>query len=81
MSLITMALHYSDINITFDLPLKDTLMLMFFASVGLSADLRLLKHGGSALVSFLFCAALFIVFQDILASRFLACSTSILCWD
>lgn len=66
MSLITMALHYSDINITFDLPLKDTLMLMFFACVGLSSDLRLLKHGGSALVSFLFCATLFIVFQDIL---------------
>lgn len=66
MSLITMALHYSGTDISFDLPLKDTLMLMFFTSVGLSADLRLLKHGGSALISFLICAALFILFQDTL---------------
>ncbi|WP_112479882.1 sodium/glutamate symporter [Vibrio variabilis] len=65
-SLVTMALHYAGINVTFELPLKDTLMLMFFASVGLSADLRLLKHGGTALVSFLVCAAVFILFQDIL---------------
>lgn len=65
-SLITMVLHSFGIDISFELPLKDTLMLMFFASVGLSADLRLLKRGGSALISFLVCATLFILFQDTL---------------
>lgn len=64
-TLLTTACHLHGIDLVFDLPLKTTLMLMFFASVGYSANLALLRHGGKALFAFLFCATLFIVFQDV----------------
>lgn len=64
-ALLTTVSHLNGIDLTFDLPLKTTLMLMFFASVGYAANLAMLRHGGKALFAFLFCATLFIVFQDV----------------
>ncbi|MFI8418421.1 sodium/glutamate symporter [Serratia sp. NPDC078593] len=41
-------------EISFDMSLKDPLMLAFFASIGLNANLARLRAGGKALVVFLF---------------------------
>ena len=45
--------------------LKPTLLLMFFAGVGMSADLRLLKQGGKALAIFLVVLFPFILVQNV----------------
>ncbi|OEF81239.1 sodium/glutamate symporter [Vibrio breoganii] len=58
-------LHQNGTTLNFELPLKTPFMLMFFASVGFSANLALLRQGGKTLIAFLFCATLFIVFQDV----------------
>ncbi|CBJ79381.1 glutamate transport protein (GltS family) [Xenorhabdus bovienii str. Jollieti] len=44
----------TDWEISFDLSLKDPLMLMFFATIGLNANLASLKAGGKFLVLFVF---------------------------
>jgi len=47
-----------------DQTLKPVLLLMFFAGVGMSADLRLLKLGGKALIVFLLVLFPYILVQD-----------------
>ncbi|NUF14630.1 sodium/glutamate symporter [Acinetobacter lactucae] len=51
-------------SIVFSSELQTSFMLVFFASIGLSANFMKLKEGGSALVIFLICVASFIVVQD-----------------
>lgn len=41
-------------EIRFDMSLKDPLMLTFFATIGLNANLASLRHGGSSLIYFIF---------------------------
>ena len=64
----------TDISFDFDKGLQDTFMLVFFSSIGLSADFSRLKSGGIGLFIFLGVVALFIVVQNIvgvgLASAF-----------
>lgn len=50
-----------DLNVA----VKPSLLLMFFAGVGLGADLRLLKQGGRALVVFLIVLLPFVVLQNL----------------
>lgn len=57
-------LHFYDINVVFSLPMQNTLMLMFFSSVGLAANYKLLLQGGSKVVLFLGVASLYIVIQN-----------------
>ena len=45
---------FMDWEISFDLSLKDPLMLAFFATIGLNANLASLKAGGKALFIFVF---------------------------
>ena len=52
------------LRIGIDQTLKPVLLLMFFAGVGMSADLRLLRQGGKALVLFLLVLFPYIVVQD-----------------
>src|SRR5688500_20298908 len=47
-----------------DQSIKPVLLLMFFAGVGMCADLRMLKQGGKALVLFLRVLLPFIVVQN-----------------
>jgi ESS family glutamate:Na+ symporter len=47
-----------------DQTVKPVLLLMFFAGVGMSADLRMLKRGGRALVLFLIVLFPYILVQD-----------------
>jgi ESS family glutamate:Na+ symporter len=54
------------IEISIDLTVKPVLLLLFFASVGLTADLRLLAKGGAKLAIFLLAVCLpFVVLQNL----------------
>lgn len=52
-------------SITFSSELQTSFMLIFFASIGLSAHFGKLKEGGIGLVIFLVCVASFIVVQNL----------------
>ena len=54
----------TDFKITIDQTMKPTLLLMFFAGVGMCADLRMLKQGGKALAIFLVILFPFILVQN-----------------
>ena len=51
-------------SVVFSSELQTSFMLVFFASIGLSANFMKLKEGGTALVIFLICVASFIVVQN-----------------
>jgi ESS family glutamate:Na+ symporter len=51
-------------QVTIDQTIKPTLLLMFFAGVGLCADLRMLKQGGKALAIFLVILLPYILVQN-----------------
>ena len=54
----------TDFRVAFDQTIKPVLLLMFFAGVGMCADLRKLKQGGKALVIFLLVLLPFIIVQN-----------------
>ena len=54
----------TDFRVTFDQTIKPVLLLMFFAGVGMCADLSKLKQGGKALVIFLLVLLPFIIVQN-----------------
>ncbi|QYJ86287.1 sodium/glutamate symporter [Shewanella mesophila] len=62
-SVITL-LHFNQISLEFTLSMQNTLMLMFFATVGLAASYKLLMKGGSKVFLFLGIASLYIVIQN-----------------
>jgi glutamate:Na+ symporter, ESS family len=55
---------FADIKVNFDLSLRDTLLLIFFSTIGLSANLRLLIDGGKLLVIILAVASLYLILQN-----------------
>ncbi len=57
-------------SIVFSSELQTSFMLVFFASIGLSANFMKLKEGGTALVIFLICVASFIVVQNAVGMSF-----------
>ena len=64
-AVVTTALFLGfDVEISFDMDLRGPLMLAFFTTIGLGADLRLLLRGGPKLGLFLLAAALFLVAQN-----------------
>jgi len=58
-------LHALGITLAFDKSLQPGLMLAFFATVGLGADLRLLARGGKMLVTFGIAIAVMLVLQNL----------------
>lgn len=54
----------TDSRIAMDQQIKPVLLLMFFAGIGMCADLRMLKQGGRALVLFLLVLLPYIVVQN-----------------
>ena len=52
------------LSISTSTELQTSFMLIFFASIGLSANFAKLKEGGLGLVIFLVCVASFIIVQD-----------------
>lgn len=55
----------SGLTFKFDTSLSDAFMLVFFSSIGLSADFSRLKQGGKPLFIFLIVVAVFILLQDL----------------
>ena len=56
--------HVNGIDLEFHLPLQNTFMLMFFATVGLAANYTQLMKGGRKVFIFLIFASLYIVLQN-----------------
>jgi len=54
----------TDLEISFDMRIRDVLLLVFFSTIGLSAKLRTLAAGGRALALLVAVAAVFLVLQD-----------------
>lgn len=53
-------------TLTFDLSLRDLLLLLFFSTIGLNAKFKYLLMGGYALIILVFVCAIFLVFQNII---------------
>ena len=58
------ALHFQNITLAFSLPMQNTLMLMFFSTVGLAASYKLLARGGKKVFIFLGIASIYIILQN-----------------
>lgn len=61
---IITVLHMQGISVHFDLPLQDTFMLLFFSTIGLAANFKLLAQGGRKVFVFLGIATLYIIIQN-----------------
>jgi len=66
--LVAILLAFGDglagLKLSFNLGLKDSLLLMFFTTIGLAADARMLAKGGLKLVVFLAISGVLIVIQN-----------------
>jgi len=63
--LLAFAAGLAGLKLSFNLALKDSLLLMFFTTVGLAADARMLAKGGIKLVVFLAISAVLVVMQNV----------------
>jgi glutamate:Na+ symporter, ESS family len=63
--LLALADGFGGVRVAFDMSLRDNLLLMFFTTVGLSADVRMLAKGGPKLLIFLAVSAVFIAIQNL----------------
>ncbi|PSW03732.1 sodium/glutamate symporter [Photobacterium lipolyticum] len=63
-AVIIAVIHQQGVDITFKLSIKNTLMQMFFATVGLAASFKLLAQGGSRVFLFLGLATVYIIIQN-----------------
>jgi ESS family glutamate:Na+ symporter len=67
--LVAILLAFADglagMKISFNMALKDSLLLMFFTTIGLAADARMLTKGGVKLLVFLAISAALVVVQNI----------------
>lgn len=62
---VAVAYYALDLRVEFSLDSRDTLLLYFFAAIGLKAEVRTLLKGGRPLVVLAFLASVFIVFQNL----------------
>lgn len=58
--------YFYDLRLSFDSKLRDTFMLLFFASIGYSADFQKLKAGGKGLILLIVVCAGMVITQDII---------------
>ena len=58
----------ADVQLSFDLVLRDILLLAFFSTIGLSARVRLLLEGGKLLLILMIAAAAFLVLQNLVGT-------------
>jgi ESS family glutamate:Na+ symporter len=63
---LALAQGVGGVTVSFDMSLKDPLLLAFFTSVGLAADARMLAKGGARLFIFLAICAVYIIVQNII---------------
>ncbi|MDR1916740.1 MAG: sodium/glutamate symporter [Synergistaceae bacterium] len=60
-------LQRSSIELIFDTTLQDIFMIAFFTSIGMGASIRVLKEGGSKLITFLLVASVLLALQNIVS--------------
>jgi len=63
---VTLVYSFADIQLEFDMRLRDILLLVFFSTVGLSARFRTLAAGGKALLVLTAIAGVFLILQNTL---------------
>lgn len=63
-TLVALIYSFANIEISFDMRIRDLLLLVFFSTIGLSAKFHLLKEGGKSLAILLLVAAIFLIVQD-----------------
>ena len=63
-AIFTTLYYTTGITFAFEASLQSTFMLVFFSSIGLSADFSRLKQGGFPLVAFLIIVSIFILVQN-----------------
>ena len=61
---ITLVYSFADIQLEFDMRLRDILLLVFFSTVGLSARFKALAAGGRALLVLVLIAGVFLILQN-----------------
>ena len=64
-ALVAVCYYFFDLKITFDLEVRDWLLLYFFAAIGLRADVRTLISGGKPLVVLVLLATIFLFLQNL----------------
>ena len=64
-TVIALIYSFANIEISFDMRIRDLLLLVFFSTIGLSAKFQLLKEGGKSLAVLLLVATIFLVIQDV----------------
>lgn len=57
--------HFADLELEFDMRLRDLLLLVFFSTVGLSARFSALAAGGRALAILVLAAGVFLILQNV----------------
>lgn len=62
--IIALIYKFANIEINFDMQIRDILLLIFFSTIGLSANFKTLASGGKALLGLTFVAFIFLVIQD-----------------
>ncbi|HEY2817784.1 MAG TPA: sodium/glutamate symporter [Casimicrobiaceae bacterium] len=65
-ALLAAGLHAIGLRFSFDTSLQPSLMLAFFATIGLGADARMLAKGGGALVLFVACVVGMLILENII---------------
>ncbi len=64
-ALVAVCYFFLDLKISFDLEIRDWLLLYFFAAIGLRADIRTLISGGKPLAVLLLLATTFLFLQNL----------------
>ncbi len=64
-TLVGLSYYFLNFELTFDLRVRDILLLYFFAAIGLQTDIRTLINGGKPLGILLILATVFIVLQNL----------------
>lgn len=62
---VALIYQWANVEVTFDLRVRDALLLVFFSTIGLNARFKLLIAGGKALAVLVVLAGIFLVIQDI----------------
>jgi len=65
-SIVAIFYYFFNLKVTFDLQVRDILLLYFFAGIGLNADFKSLISGGKPLLILTSLAVIYIVLQNIL---------------
>jgi ESS family glutamate:Na+ symporter len=63
--IVALVYNFADIQLEFDMRMRDLLLLVFFSTVGLSARFKTLGAGGKALLALILVAGVFLTLQNI----------------